>query len=92
MIWFFHRGPDRLQYEIRLTEGASGYELVVMGPDGVPRVERFDDTISLLERSLELQRTLVTEGWAADRSAQREDWRWVVGGPGDPGKPDDGPR
>ncbi len=91
MIWFFHRGHDHLQYEIRETAGTAGYELVVRGPEGDVRVERFDDTISLLERSLELQRALVAQGWAADRSTQREEWRWVVGGPGDPGKPD-GPR
>ena len=89
MIWFFHRGTDRLQYEIREAEGASSYELVVREPGGAVRVERFQDTISLLERSLELQRALVAEGWAADRSAQREDWRWVVGGPGDQGKTDE---
>ena len=89
MIWFFHRGTDRLQYEIREAEGASCYELVVREACGVVRVERFQDTISLLERSLELQRALVAEGWAADRSAQREDWRWVVGGPGDQGKTDE---
>jgi hypothetical protein len=87
MIWFFHRGADRLQYEIRESEGPSGYELVVRRPGGVVRVEHFGDTITLLERSLELQRALVAEGWAADRSTQREDWRWVVGGPGDQGKP-----
>lgn len=89
MIWFFHRGSDQLQYEIRETEGVTGYELVIREPGGKVRVERFDDAIALLERSLELQRALVAEGWAADRSTQREDWRWVVGGPGDQGKADE---
>ena len=89
MIWFFHRGADHLQYEIREGDGSSGYEIVVREPGGRVRMERFSDTIALLERSLELQRALVAEGWAADRSTQREDWRWVVGGPGDQSKPDE---
>ncbi len=81
MIWFFHRGTEHLQYEIRESPDPPGYELVVMGPDGVPRVERFTGTIGLLERSLELQRTLLQDGWAAERSAQRDDWRWSVPNP-----------
>lgn len=83
MIWFFHRGKELLRYEIREASGPAGYELVVLGPDGVTRVERFRDTIGLLERSLELQRALLAEGWTAERSTQREDWRWIVPKPGD---------
>jgi hypothetical protein len=89
MIWFFHRGTEQLQYEIRESQDAPGYELVVRAPEGEPRIERFEDTISLLERSLALQRELVAEGWTTERSAQREGWRWVVGGPGGAGKPDE---
>lgn len=83
MIWFFHRGTQNLQYEIRESSGPPGYELIVMGPDGVARVERFTETIGLLERSLELQRDLLQDGWSAERSAQRDDWRWVVASPGE---------
>jgi len=78
MIWFFHRGSEHLQYEIREAAGSPGYELVVVGPDGVPTVERFADSIGLLERSLELQRSLLSDGWASDRATQSERWRWTV--------------
>ena len=89
MIWFFHRGPDRLQYEIREADGPVGYELVVRHPDGTQRIERFPDSVRLLERSLELQRSLVSDGWAADSADQRPEWHWVVGGPSKPATPPD---
>jgi hypothetical protein len=89
MIWFFHRGQERLQYEIREAEGPAGYELVIRRPDGEERVERFPDSIHLLERSLELQRTLVADGWAAQSSRQRPEWHWVVGGSSKPAIPPD---
>ncbi len=89
MIWFFHRGEERLQYEIRESNRPVGYELVVRRPDGEERIERFPDSIHLLERSLELQRTLAAEGWAADSASQRPDWHWVVGGSSKPPRPPD---
>jgi len=87
MIWFFHRGGERLQYEIREAETPNGYELVIRQPDGQERVERFPDAIRLLERSLELQRSLVSEGWAAHSSRQRPEWHWVVSGSSRPTEP-----
>ena len=83
MIWFFQRGGEHLQYEIRESSDRAGYEMVVHGPDSATRVERFGNGVGLLERSLELQRNLIQEGWAAERAAQRDDWRWVVPNPGD---------
>jgi hypothetical protein len=84
MIWFFQRGGEHLQYEIRESSDPAGYEMVVHGPDGATRVERFGDSIGLLERSLELQRNLIQEGWASERAAQRDDWRWSVPNPEKP--------
>lgn len=89
MIWFFHRGQERLQYEIREADEPAGYELVVRRPDGQEEIEQFPDSIRLLERSLELQRALVAEGWAADSADQRPEWHWVVGGSSRPPKPPD---
>jgi hypothetical protein len=71
MIWFFERGDDRLQYEIRREVDGPGYELVVTMPDGTERVERFEDTIAIVERALELQRELLVGGWQALSARQR---------------------
>jgi len=81
MIWFFHRGTERLQYEIREAPEPSAYELVVQRPDGTREVEQFPDTVRLLERSLELQRELLAHGWVTERSDQQSQWRWVIGPP-----------
>src|SRR3990172_8578832 len=75
MIWFFHRGTERLQYEIREAPEPSAYELVVQRPDGTREVEQFPDTVRLLERSLELQRELLAHGWGTERSDQQSQWR-----------------
>jgi len=80
MIWFFHKGRELLHYEIRRAADPAGYELVVRRPDGEEQVERYTDASRLLERSHELQSTLVSDGWSAGSADRRSDWYWTVGG------------
>jgi hypothetical protein len=63
MIWFFERGGQYLRCEIRREMEGSGYELVVTRPDGSEQVERFGDSATLTRRQLELETSLMTDGW-----------------------------
>ncbi|HET7620157.1 MAG TPA: hypothetical protein VFK20_16735 [Vicinamibacterales bacterium] len=67
MIWFFEREEARLHYEIRRPTDGNDYELVITRPDGRQDVERFDDPRAVMERSLRLQRALMSEGWQPPR-------------------------
>jgi hypothetical protein len=63
MIWFFERQDSRLRYEIRRQTDGHGYELVVTGPDGSQAVERYADSLSLVQRAQALDQALCAEGW-----------------------------
>ena len=63
MIWFFEREHSRLHYEIRCRARRPEYELVITHPDGRQEIEQFRDPTAILERSLQLQNTLLTAGW-----------------------------
>jgi hypothetical protein len=63
MIWFFERHHARLHYEIRRQTEGPNYELVVTFPDGRQEIELYEDTSAVMERSIELDRTLTDEGW-----------------------------
>jgi hypothetical protein len=62
MFYWFNRGDESLQYEVR--EGSSGFELTITGPDGVAHVEHFDTADALHERQVALERELLAQGWA----------------------------
>jgi hypothetical protein len=63
MIWFFEREHSRLHYEIRCQPDGHEYELIITHPDGRQEIEQFRDPTAILERSLQLQNTLLTAGW-----------------------------
>ena len=62
MIWFFERGLERLQCEMRPAEGG-GFELVWETPDGETHVERSADADSLSARRRQLEANLKRDGW-----------------------------
>jgi len=62
MFYWFTRGNDLVQYEARELSSMC-YELTIVGPDGVERVERFDDPNALHSRQLALESELLTRGW-----------------------------
>ena len=62
MFTWFRRNAEFIGYEARqISIGA--YELVVRQADGTERVETFSDQQALMNRQLELQRELESEGW-----------------------------
>jgi len=62
MFYFFQRGPDFLQCEIR-GDDATGYEIVISEPKRPERREAFGTSAEAYERWLQLQERLVAEGW-----------------------------
>jgi hypothetical protein len=62
MFYFFQRGPDFLQCEIR-GDDAMGYEIVISEPKRPERHEAFATSAEAYERWLQLQERLVAEGW-----------------------------
>jgi hypothetical protein len=63
MLWIFERKDERMRCEIRREGDSAGYEMIVTNPDGSQRMERFEDAEELIQRTLELQRTLLETGW-----------------------------
>jgi hypothetical protein len=72
MIWIFERTNERLRCEIRRDSAGSGYELIITNPDGSQRMERFEDTSTLIKRSLDLQIELIEAGWRPPASERAE--------------------
>jgi hypothetical protein len=67
MLWIFERMGEQMSCEIRREGAGLGYEMVLTGPDGTQRMERFDDTSELIKASLDLQRELLETGWRQPR-------------------------
>ena len=62
MIWFFEKKGHYVRCETRkATDGV--YELVIVDTNGAERVERFNDSASLARRQVDLEHSLVAEGW-----------------------------
>ena len=77
MIWFFERQQSRLHYEIRRQTDGHAYELVISHPDGRQELEHFEDPLALIERSQELQETLLSAGWQPPRRRRRSSLKAV---------------
>jgi hypothetical protein len=63
MIWLFTRRRAQLNIEVRRQLHQPGFELVISHPDRTEQCDRFSDAASLIERTLELQRRLILQGW-----------------------------
>ena len=63
MFYFFKRGAETVQCEVRAASDGPGYEIVIIEPDGTERVERFATSEQVHGRWLELHRRFEHEGW-----------------------------
>lgn len=61
MFYWFQRGKELVRYEARALFDA--YELVIVGPDGTEKVERFGNPEALERRETELLEELRRDGW-----------------------------
>ena len=63
MLWFFERGGERLQCEIRPASTGAGFELTWTSPDGQVHTEHSADSEALTERRRLLEDSLTRDGW-----------------------------
>jgi hypothetical protein len=63
MVFFFERQGQFIRCESRPAESGSGYELMVVYPDGREEIEHFDDPIELNHRQMQLEAQLTSGGW-----------------------------
>jgi hypothetical protein len=64
MIWFYERGAERLQCEMRTAIEGAGFELRIKWPNGHVHTETYPDQGRLLRRWCELDRAWEAQGWA----------------------------
>ena len=63
MVFFFERQGQFIRCESRQAEKGHGYELAIIYPDGHEEIERYDDTVELNKRQLQLESELTSAGW-----------------------------
>lgn len=63
MFYFYKKGPETLQCEVRAAVDAPGFEIVITATDGQQRVERFTTSEQVHSRWLELHDRFENEGW-----------------------------
>lgn len=63
MVFFFERQGQFIRCESREAEKGQGYELAIIYPDGHEEIERYDDTVKLNRRQMELESELTSAGW-----------------------------
>ena len=62
MIWFFEKGDERLQYEIRRAFDTDDIEVVITRSDSVDQ-QRIESAADLLRRSQAQWAELMAAGW-----------------------------
>ena len=70
MLYFFRRDAECIRCEIRgAMDSLNDYELVVVQPSGVERIERYSSSTDIHERWLQLQRGFEYAGWSGSSSS-----------------------
>jgi len=63
VFYFFKRGTDTVQCEVRPAANGPGYEILVTETDGSERLETFDTSEQVHSRWVELHKRFSDEGW-----------------------------
>ena len=63
MFYFYQKGPEKLQCEVRSAADGPGYEIVFTEPGGQQRFERFDTSEQVHRRWIEIHNRFEREGW-----------------------------
>jgi hypothetical protein len=62
VFWWFERGGRYIRCEANQA-AAGGYELRIVGPDGIERIEHFSDSTELAKRQHAVMNEITNEGW-----------------------------
>jgi hypothetical protein len=63
VFYFYKRGPETVQCEVRSAVDGPGYEIVIRETDGTERLERFATSEQVHSRWLEINNRFEREGW-----------------------------
>ena len=63
MFYFYKRGPETLQCEVRPAAGGHGHEIVITDPDGTERIEWFATSEQVHQRWLDIHNGFERDGW-----------------------------
>jgi hypothetical protein len=63
VFYFFRRGNETVQCEVRSDSDGPGYEIVITDSTGAVQVERFATSEQVHDRWMELHRRFESEGW-----------------------------
>jgi hypothetical protein len=63
VFYFFKRGNETVQCEVRSETDGPGYEIVITDQAGAVTVERFNTSEQVHERWMELHRRFENDGW-----------------------------
>ena len=63
MFYFYKRGVDTVQCEVRAASDGPGYEIVILESGGTQRLERFATSEQVHARWLEIHNRFEREGW-----------------------------
>jgi hypothetical protein len=63
VIWFYAKQGRHMRCEVRQHVDGDRFDLVITDADGTERVEHFEDSASVTQRSLQLEGECLTDGW-----------------------------
>jgi hypothetical protein len=63
VFYFFKRGNETVQCEVRSALDGPGFEIVIIERDGTKRLEKFATSEQVHSRWLELHKNFEHEGW-----------------------------
>lgn len=63
MFYFYQKGSETLECEVRPAAAGPGYEIVITEPDGLHRIERFATSEQVHRRWIELHKRFEVDGW-----------------------------
>lgn len=63
MFYFFQKGKETVQCEVRSADDGPGFEIVVTAPDGTRTLETYATSEQVHDRWLELHKRFADEGW-----------------------------
>jgi len=63
VFYFFKRGNETVQCEVRSESDGPGYEIEITDSAGVSRIERFATSEQVHDRWIELHQRLEQDGW-----------------------------
>jgi hypothetical protein len=63
VFYFFKRGTETVQCEVRTSQDGPGYEIIITEGNGQQRTEKFATSDQAHRRWLELHATFTKDGW-----------------------------